>query len=312
MTAVVVAGAVRLQALILLPTFALAALAHARMTRSGATLRRLAAAARRRSPVLGAVAGGSSRRSARCLVGGRPRRVRHPRRGVRSCRPASLEEVVWHVAGLAVVTVGIPLLATAVLVGAALRHGEDDARAASFLATTGRLRPAARRAGGRVRVPVTSTTSRSATCSPRRRRCFLGLLLWVERGAPRPASACSRACGALLLAALLVVPARPHRAPPGRPGRVLLGHARRPRGRRLAHGWVRACLVAAGVVAVALVALAPRRAGRGASWRSWRPVSLVQAVVATREIESASAARAAQGDRRRLALVARRVPTPRA
>ena len=35
--------------------------------------------------------------------------------------------------------------------------------------------------------PVTSSTSRSATSSLRRRLCSWGLLLWVERGAPRPA-----------------------------------------------------------------------------------------------------------------------------
>jgi hypothetical protein len=282
--AVVVAGGVRLQALILLPVFVVAVVAHALMTRSRATLMRLLpllvgfvalavlsliALATLESfswaDMLGAYAtlGEESALSAR-----------------------SLEQVVWHAAGVALITVGIPLLATSLLVVLALWRGEREARVASFLATAGAYTPllvvqVAAFAAGHVEHVAERYL---ITIAP---PLFLGLVLWVERRAPRP-RVLVVAIGALFLSALALVPADRVARSQGiqdalsSAALIDLGDAASP-------GWVRAALVLAGIAAVAIFALTPRRLV-AAVVAVVAAALAVQAVVATREVERASAA----------------------
>ena len=149
-----------------------------------------AAAARRVLSRLAVLVAGRPRGPRELLVGGHARRVR--RRSARSprSRPARSRRSSGTSPALAVITVGIPLLATAVLVGLALRRGEDDPHAASFLATTGAYVPllvvqvAAFAAGH-----VEHVSERYlVTAAP---PLFLGLGALGRARAPRPAS-CSR------------------------------------------------------------------------------------------------------------------------
>jgi len=282
--AVVVAGGVRLQALILLPVFVVAALGHTLMTRSKATLMRLLPllVGFLSLAVLSLIALATLESVSWADMLGA-----YATLGEQSTLSAgALEEVVWHVAGVALITVGIPLLATTMLVVLALWRGERDARAASFLATAGAYTPlvvvqvAAFAAG---HVEHVSERYLITVAPP----LFLGLVLWVERRAPRP-WVLVVAIGALFLAPLAVVPADRIARSQGiqdalsSTALIELGDATSP-------GWVRVALVLAGAAAVAVFALIPVRLAPAV-------VALVaaalvtQAVVATREVEQASAA----------------------
>jgi hypothetical protein len=196
-----------------------------------------------------------------------------------------LQEVVWHVAGVALLTVGIPLLATALLVVRGARRGEGDPHAASFLATVTAYVPllviqVAVFASGH----VDHVSERYLlTAAP---PLFLGLLLWVDRGAPRSVWAVG-ACGALLLASLVAVPLG-RLAPPRGVQDAFSSTTLADLADAASSSWAHVALVAGGVVAVALVALVPRRAAVVL-------VALVaagllaQSVFATRQIDRASA-----------------------
>jgi hypothetical protein len=282
--AVVVAGGVRLQALILLPVFVVAAVGHAVMTRSKATLMRLLPllAGFVTLAVLSLIALATLESFSWADMLGA-----YATLGEESTLSASsLEEVIWHVAGVALISVGIPLLATTLLVVLALRRGERDAHVASFLATAGAYIPllvvqvAAFAAGH-----VEHVSERYlATIAP---PLFLGLVLWVERRAPRPRVVVV-AIGVLFLSALALTPADRIARSQGiqdalsSTALIKLGEAASP-------GWVRVALVLAGIAAVAIFALTPRRLVP-AVVAVVAAALVVQAVAATREVERVSAA----------------------
>jgi hypothetical protein len=116
---------------------------------------------------------------------------------------------------------------------------------------------------------------------------FLGLLLWVERGAPRSAAVVGT-CGALLVAALVAVPLgrlAPQRGVQDAFSSITLGELAQD----ASSTWAHVALVAGGIVAVALVALVPRR-GAAALVALVGALLVVQSGAATREIDRASAA----------------------
>lgn len=285
LAAVALTGAVRLQALILLPVLGLAALAHARMTRSWVSVKRLA-------PLLGGMVAATALvvlARAAFGVGASWQDVlgAYATLGDEQAISAGiLEQVVWHVAGLSLITLGLPLLATALLVGRALAHGEDNPRAASFLATVSAYVPllvlqvAAFAAG---HVEHVSERYLLTAAPP----LFLGFVLWIQRGAPRPAALLA-GCSALFVATLVAVPldrlAPPRGIQDAFSSTVLVDLAD-----AASTNWARAALIAAGVLAVALIALVPRRAAPALIAVVVAGL-IVQAVVATREVERASAA----------------------
>jgi hypothetical protein len=127
------------------------------------------------------------------------------------------EYVVWHLADVAVLTLGVPLLALLVLVVQALRGREDEPRARAFLAVT--LAYVALLA---VEVGVFASRfvghlaeRQLITAAP---PLFLALALWLERGAPRPQPTASIAA-LVVAAAVLLLPVRdlavPEAAPDG-------------------------------------------------------------------------------------------------
>ena len=291
LSAVVVAASVRLQALILLPALVLAALAHARLTRSRTILRRLlplfaGGAVGALLMVVVAAAGGLSWAD---ILGA------YSTLGEESALSAGvLEEVVWHVAGLAVVAAGIPLLATAVLVGRSLRHGEADTHAAAFLATTAAYVPlvvvqvAAFAAG---HVEHVSERYLLTAAPP----LLLGMLLWVERDAPRSRLLLA-VLGVALVATLAVVPVDRIATSQGLQD-ALSSAVLADLADAASADWVRAVLVLGGIVSILAVAVASRR--RGAVVVALVGATLLlQTVVATRDVTSGSAAeqRKALGD----------------
>ncbi len=270
--------------LILLPVFVVAAIGHAVMTRSKATLMRLLPllAGFVALAVLSLIALATLESFSWADMLGA-----YATLGEESTLSAqSLEQVVWHAAGVALITVGIPLLATTLLVVLALWRSERDAQVASFLATAGAYTPllvvqVAAFAAGHVEHVAERYL---VTVAP---PLFLGLVLWVERRAPRP-RVLVVAIGALFLAALAVVPADRVARSQGiqdalsSTALIELGEATSP-------GWVRAALVLAGVAAVVIFALTPRRLVP-AVVAVVAAALVVQAVVATREVEQVSAA----------------------
>lgn len=284
------ATAVRMQALVLLPTFVVAAALHARMTRSTATLRRL-------GPLLAAGLAVSAGAVLYLLVSGAGWEDILGAYGTlgqdTQLSAGVLREFGWHLAGAGLITLGVPLLATAILVAAALRSGDPDPSAGSFLATTtayvGLLV---------VQVGLFSATHLThvserylVTVAP---PLLLGLCLWVARGAPRPRWIAAGAAAALVALVLttpagrLVPPTGVHDTPSSA-ALLLLRDA-------TSAGWSKAALVAGALLAVALVYLVRPRTAVALLVLVALGLS-AQSVVATRKMRDTSAAeqRAALG-----------------
>ena len=173
------AAAVRLQALLLLPALLVAACLYAWLERSTAILRRLA-------PFLVTVALGTAALAALALTGSGDTLGAYGE--LADAAPSSsslLPQLTWHVAALVVMTLGLPLLATAILVVVAAWRGESDPRVRAFLAVT-----TAYVSFLTVQVSVFAVDYLDhaserylITALP---PLLLGLVVWIARGAPRP------------------------------------------------------------------------------------------------------------------------------
>jgi hypothetical protein len=175
-----VAAAVRLQALLLLPALLLAAALHAWFGRSTATIRRLV-------PVF-ALLGGSA--VVLLLVYADDRGDLLGAYGAVTETTATssanlVEQLVWHTGALVVMTLGLPLLATATLAVRAAVGGEEDSPLRAFLAATSAYVVLL---VGQVSAFAVSHLDRVSeryliTALP---PLILGLCVWIARGAPRP------------------------------------------------------------------------------------------------------------------------------
>ena len=203
------AAAVRLQALLLLPALLLAAGLYAWFERSTAIFRRLAL-------LLGVVAVGTITLALLALTGSGDLLGAYGE--LASTTPSSsslLPQLGWHVAALAVMTLGLPLLATAILVVLAALRGESDARVRAFLAVTTAYVSLLTAQVAVFAVDYLDHVSERylITALP---PLFLGLVVWTGRGAPHPpAVAVPLALVAIALVATL---------PPSRTGIVSGAH----------------------------------------------------------------------------------------
>jgi hypothetical protein len=177
--ALTVAAAVRLQALLLLPALLLAAGLYAWFERSTAIFRRLAL-------LLGVVALGTVLLAGLALTGSGDLLGAYGE--LASAAPSSsslLPQLTWHVAALVVMTLGLPLLATAILVIVAAVRGESDARVRAFLAvTTGYVLLLTAQVSVFAVDYLDQVSERYLiTALP---PLVVGLAVWIARGAPRP------------------------------------------------------------------------------------------------------------------------------
>jgi len=173
------AAAVRLQALLLLPVLVLAVGLDAWFGRSRKTLRGLA-------PLLALV--GLSALILGVLYATGENDLFGAYGAVAEESPAAtgaLAQIAWHAAALYLMTLGLPLLATAILAVEAARRGEPDAPMRAFLAVTVAyvlllLAQVSTFAAGHL-----DHVSRRylITALP---PLLLGLCLWISRGGPRP------------------------------------------------------------------------------------------------------------------------------
>jgi hypothetical protein len=252
--AVSLAAAVRLQALLLLPAFLLAAGLYAWFGRSTAVLRRLA-------PTLGAI-GVATLVMAVLSVAGRGDVLGAYGELATGASSSSglVSQLGWHAAALVVTTLGLPLLATAALVVLAALHGETDARVSAFLAATTAY---VALLVGQVSLFAVDYLDHLSeryllTAVP---PLILGLAVWIERGAPRPAAvAVPLAVAAVLLVATI---------PPSRVGTAGAAHdvlTVLPLAQLVesAGNELRALLVACALVAAGVFLLLPRRLLRAA------------------------------------------------
>ena len=207
--AVSIAAAVRLQALVLVPALLLAAGLDAWLARSTATVRRLV-------PALAGVALATLVVAVPSLTGGGD--VLGAYGEVTTGASSSsglLSQLTWHAAALVAMTLGLPLLATATLVVLAGLRGEGDPRVRTFLAATAAYVLAL---CGQVSLFAVDHLDHVGeryliTVLP---PLVLGLVVWLDRGAPRPALV----AGPLAVAAVAVVAI----LPPGRVGTPASAH----------------------------------------------------------------------------------------
>ena len=254
--AVTMLSAVRLQALVLLPTFVLAAVLHASFTRSTRTLRRLA-------PFVGSSVVVFLGVLALRVVAG-PGVSWQDLLGAYGTVGASASSasvghlaasVLWHASDIAVLTLGLPVFAAVALTARAFRGQELEPAAQSFLAATVAyvvLLVCEVGAFASAHLGHVSERYLVSAAPP----LFVAYGLWLERGGPRQRVLALGSCAAVVTA-LAVVPIRTL-APPDVPydgfSTVLLSrfvqHAASPH--------ARVALVAAAMLAAALF-LAPRR-----------------------------------------------------
>ena len=244
-----VAAAVRLQALLLLPALLVAAALCAWFERSTAILRRLAF-------LLGVVALGTATLAVLAFTGSGDLLGAYG--ALASSTPDSsslVPQLSWHVAALVVMTLGLPLLATATLVVLAALRGESDARVRSFLAVTTAYLCLLMAQVSVFAVGYLDHVSERylITALP---PLLLGLVVWIARGSPRPF--------AVVLPLGLVAVALVATLPPARTGTARAAHdalttlplaqALEPAGNEL-----RLILVACMLASAAAFAFLPRR-----------------------------------------------------
>jgi hypothetical protein len=173
------AAAVRLQALLLLPALVLAAGLHAWFGRSWDAVRLLAPllALTGVAAVATLVAYGDERGDLLGAYGSIAE--------ASSSSAGALSQLTWHSGALVVMSLGLPLLATATLAVLAAMRGEPDPPVRAFLATTSAYvvllvaQVSAFAVGHLDRV----SERYLATALP---PLLLGLCVWISRGAPRP------------------------------------------------------------------------------------------------------------------------------
>jgi hypothetical protein len=247
--AVSLAAAVRLQALLLVPALLLAVGLDAWFGRSTATLRRLV-------PTLAGVGVATLGMVVLSITGsGDVLGAYGEVATAASSSSGLLPQLTWHAATLVAMTLGLPLLATATLVVLAALRGERDPRVRAFLAATTAY---VLLLSGQVSLFAVDYLDHVSeryliTALP---LVVLGLVVWIDRGAPRPALV----VGPLAVAAVAVVAT----LPPSRVGTRASAHDAvtvlplaqllEPAGNEL-----RVVLVAAALAVVAVFVLLPRR-----------------------------------------------------
>ncbi len=293
--AVTVVSAVRLQALVLLPTFLLAALLHAWFARSTRTLRRLA-------PFVGAglvvvVVAIAWRLTFGPGISWQDLLGAYGTLGATASSVSAghiATSVLWHAADVAVLTLGLPVLATVVLVHGALRGREFDPAVQSFLAATSAyVVLLVCEVGAFAAAHLGHVSERYlATAAP---PLFIAYALWLERGGPRPRVLLIGAGGAIV-ALLAFIPIRTLASPLA----PYDGFSTVALARLLQHGHAPAArigLLATAILASVLFVLLPRRLlPAGLATLGAGLVAL--SVLATQEIRHASRTeqRAAIGD----------------
>ncbi len=245
------AAAVRLQALVLLPAFLLAALIDSLAARDRARLRPLlwfgAFAAAAAVVVAVAIVAGGGELSSRRLLG-----AYTPVGEAGNAAGNRVDEVLWHAFGIAVLGLGVTALATAVVAWRVLAGRERDPPTRAFVFTTLAYVALLVVQVGLFSAAFVGTVAERylVTAWP---PLVVGLAVWVSRGAPR-AVAVVVAVGAAIVAGAALVPIDQLASPvtlPNTPTPAALG--------ALGDGWARAVLVLAAIGAVALVLALPRR-----------------------------------------------------
>jgi hypothetical protein len=213
------AAAVRLQALILLPALVLAIGLHAWFGRSTATVRRL-------SPIL-VLVGLASVALVTLYAAGRSD-VLGAYGEIAESTPSStgvLSQLTWHAGALVVMTLGLPLLATATLVVLATLYGEANPSLRAFLAVAaayvvllvGQVSVFAVGYLGHVseRYLVTALPP-----------LLVGLCAWIGRGAPRPAAVVAPLAAASIVLVSTLPPSRVGTASSAHDGLTTLPYVR--------------------------------------------------------------------------------------
>ena len=282
------AAAVRLQALVLLPAFLLAALIDAGAARDRARLRPLVllgAVAVGVTVVVGIVVGlAGGELSSRRLLGA------YTPIGEGAPVESGPDAIGWHAFDVALLGLGLTVLATAALAARALAgHDRDPALRAFVAVTIGYAAVLVLQVGLFSAAFVGHVAERYliTTIPP----LAIGLCAWISRGAPRPRAVLLLVGAALLLGAA-TIPLEEIAAPVtlvNAPTSAILG--------ALSDDWARALLVLGAFLAVALVLLLPRRL----AWITAAVVAcglVVASVDSARRITDASAneQRAAEGD----------------
>jgi hypothetical protein len=243
------AAAVRLQALVLLPTLLVAVGLYAWFGRSGAIVRRLA-------PILllvgvataGLLAAYASGRSGLLGAYGEITQTTGTSTG-------AFAQFTWHTGALVAMTMGLPLLATTTLAVLAAWRGEPDPAGRAFLAVTAAYVPLLVAQVSLFAVEYLDHVSERyvITAVP---PLLVGLCLWITRGGPRPAVV---AVPLAVAAAVLLVA-----LPESRVGTPFSAHdalTLLPLGQLVGEGEVvfRGGLLALGLVLAAVFLLTPRR-----------------------------------------------------
>jgi hypothetical protein len=252
--AVSLAASVRLQALLLLPALLLAAGLYAWFGRSTAVLRRL-------GPTLGAVGLATAVMAALSVAGRGDVLGAYGELATGASSSSGLvPQLSWHAAALVITTLALPLLATATLVVLAVVDGERDPRVRAFLAAATAYVTLLVAQVSLFAVDYLDHVSERylLTAVP---PLLLGLVVWIERGAPRPAVVAAPLAGLAVLLVATVPPSRVGTAAAAHDALTVLPLAQllAPPGNEL-----RALLVGCALAAAAAFLLLPRRLLRAA------------------------------------------------
>lgn len=196
---VTLAAAVRLQALLVIPAFVLAVALHAWFGRSATSLRRLL-------PLMALV--GLAGVAALALAGRDDDALLGAYGTLGEAAPSStgiLEQVIWHLGALLVMTLGLPLLATATLIAVAAIRGEPEPAVRAFLAVTAAyvtLLVVQVSAFAVNHLDSVSGRYLVSALPP----LLLGFCVWIVKGGPRPSLVVGVLVG-VSLATLVALPA---------------------------------------------------------------------------------------------------------
>jgi 4-amino-4-deoxy-L-arabinose transferase-like glycosyltransferase len=246
-----VAAAVRLQLLVLLPAFLLAAVLDAVAARDRRRLRPLVGLALVSAAVvavvLGVVVATGGELSRRSILG-----AYTPLGETAPAGAHGLPEIVWHTFDVAVLGLGVPALALAALSAAVFARRDPDPRLRAFVSTTlGYGALLVIQVGLFSSVYVGHVAERYlVTLLP---LLAIALCAWIGRGAPRERAVVIPVWGLLLVLAA-IVPIDQLVSP----GSIVNTLTPAPLA-ALSDGWARAVLVAGALAAGALVTFLPRR-----------------------------------------------------
>jgi hypothetical protein len=198
---VALAAAVRMQALVLVPTLVVAAVAHAQMTRSWSVARALAplGALALAGATVAAVA------SATVSSGSALSDLLGAYQPVLDTPPNALDVVVSiavHASGVPLVCLVLPLVGTTVVVADVVRARASDPIAAFVAIVLAYVPLLVVQVGGFAAQNVGYLSQRYLlTAAP---VLFIGFAIWLDRGAPRPRAVVGATAAAILAAAALV------------------------------------------------------------------------------------------------------------